>query len=122
MTKSFIILLISMLGFASIPSVTFACGSKTEKSCTKKDNPKKTISKECCEDGTHQASHKDNCNDGCNHKSCHCVAVHYNLTILDTQEINTKNFEVLNNDQKFSYVETYLTSGFYSIWTPPNIS
>ncbi len=121
MTKKSFILLIFILGFALTPSVTFACGSKTEKSCYKKETSKKSDTQDCCKKANQHATDKDDCGGKCGDKSCHCPAFPFSLITSLLHENANKNFGFLDEKQKFSHIETYLSSGFYSIWTPPNI-
>lgn len=121
MTKRIYILLTIIFGFALTPSVTFACGSKTEKSCCKKENSKKSETKDCCKKDNQHSNDKDDCGRECGDNSCHCPAFYFSLTTSLFQESANINFDFLDEKQNFFHIETYLPSGFHSIWTPPNI-
>lgn len=121
MIKKFYILLIFILGFFLTPSMTFACGSKTEKSCCEKKISKKSDTKDCCKKNKQEPNDKDDCGGKCGSKSCHCPAFHFSIITSFSQENSNNTFSLSEEKQKISYLETYLSSGFYSIWTPPNI-
>ncbi len=127
MTKKFYILLIILtLGIILTPSHTYACGTKsakTEKSCCKKQKTEKTEKKKCCsKDTPNNEKDQNGCDGKCGHSSCSCPTNCFSLAIPFFVELNTNNFGFDTQKQKFYDLETYLSSGFLSIWTPPNIS
>jgi hypothetical protein len=125
MIKKFHILLIILtLGIFLTPSQTYACGTKsakTEKSCCKKQ---KTEKKKCCsKDTTTNQKDQNGCDGNCGHSSCNCPTFCFSLAMPFFVELNNNNFGFDTQKQKFYDLETYLSSGFLSIWTPPpNIS
>lgn len=137
MTKYFYILFLSVLGFVINPSESFACGSKadktsckmssskkdkTKKSCCSKTSSKKSETKSCCKKGADKTDSKDSCGGTCGDKGCSCVVVLSISFMLPTeQRIQIRNNDETGQKQKFSDIETYISSGFYSIWSPPNI-
>lgn len=126
MTKKFHILLIILtLGFFATPTLTYACGTKTdktEKSCCEKDKSDKINKKDCCKNHKSKNSKNDDgCGGKCKNKYCNCPVVHYAFNLPFSTEIKTKTCFAESKKAKSYYNETYLSSGFYSIWTPPNI-
>lgn len=126
MTKKFHILLIILtLGFVATPTLTYACGTnstKSEKSCCKKDKSDKGEKKDCCKKNkSKKDTSDDGCDGKCNHKSCTCSTTHFAFNLPFSSEIKIKVFFDESKKLKFYENETYLSSGFYSIWTPPNI-
>ncbi len=121
MTKKIYILLIFILGFTLMPTVTYACGSKTEKSCCNKDKTRNSDTKECCKKDKQHTNDNDNCDGECGDKSCHCPASHNSLTAYISQQSSTNIIDFSNENEKFHFIKTYFSVGFYSIWTPPNI-
>lgn len=123
MTNKFHILLIILtIGFFATPTLTYACGTNTnntEKSCCKKDKSNKTEKKDCCKN--HKSKNDGDCGGNCKHPSCSCPVVHYAFNLPFSTELKTKPFFAESKKLKFYDKETYLSSGFYSIWTPPNI-
>ena len=86
MTKKFHILLIILtLGFFATPTLTYACGTKsdqTEKSCCKKSETEKDSKKDCCK--SHKSKNdkdKNGCDGKCNNSNCSCPTNHCAFTI-----------------------------------------
>jgi hypothetical protein len=122
MTKKVYIFLIFIFGFVLTPNVSFACGTKSEKSCCKKENSKKAEIKDCCKKDNQNSKGKTSCDGSCGDKSCHCPPVfHFNFISASNQQSESRIIPTSDEKQKFSHIETYLSAGFYSIWTPPNI-
>ena len=123
MSKKFYILLLVVFGFFMIPSVAFACGTKTEKSCCKKKSSSKTEQKDCCkkENTSNESSH-DGCNGACKDLSCNSSTVYMGLTSLFHTELNSQLFSFSTEKQNYYYSEIFISSGFRSIWLPPKIS
>ena len=123
MTKKIYIILICIFGFIFTPTVILACGSKpeSEKSCCKKENKKETDTKDCCKNKKHHSQDKDDCGGKCSDKSCQCPTSNFSLTLPFYSENNNSVFYFSDEKHKFCHVEMHLSSGFYSIWIPPNI-
>lgn len=116
-----IIIIILTLGFFMLPTLSYACGTKTEKSCCKKETTSKTEKKDCC--NGKQSKDKDNsCEGKCGHSNCTSSST-VNFSIISTYEINFKNnsFDFSEEKSKFYHSKTFITSGFYSIWLIPKI-
>ena len=79
--KLHIYLIISTLGLFLLPSLTYACGTQSEKECCKKE---KTSS--CHSTSSKNKSEKNNCGDDCN--KCHSCSVHFVMNYL-TPEFNS---------------------------------
>ena len=126
MTKKFHILLIILtLGFFATPTLTYACGTKsvkTEKSCCKKSKTEKNSKKDCCNKNKSK-NDKENkgCDGKCNHSNCSCPTAHHTIALPFWTEIKTKFHFAESKKIKNYYNENYLSDGFISIWTPPNI-
>ena len=123
MSRKFYILLLVMLGFFMMPSVAFACGTKTEMACCKKESSSETEGKECCkkEKKSNQSSH-DDCNGACKNISCSSSAIYLGLTSVLNAELNKQIFSFSNKKQNYYYSEIFISSHFRSIWLPPKIS
>ncbi len=133
MTKKFLILLlIVVFGGFLLPKQAFACKKKTEtieveKSCCKKTLKEKskespenntTEKKTCCEKtlkSIKKSACKGECNDCCCDNTCSNAA----LMLPFATETEKLSFFIIPSN----YFETksYLSTGFISIWTPPNI-
>ncbi|TDE31964.1 hypothetical protein E0I61_04480 [Flavobacterium ranwuense] len=123
MSKNFYIVLLVVLGFFMTPSAAFACGTKTEKACCKKESPSKKEKKECCkkEQSSKEKSH-DGCNGACKDVSCNSSTVYLGLTSLFYTELNNQLFSFSTEKQNYYYSEIFISSDFRSIWLPPKIS
>lgn len=143
MTKKLNILLIFILGLALTPNLTFACGSNTAKSCCSNKKPSKDFNqKSCCSNkvadiakekscnsqAKENSTDSETCNGKCNgkcggkcgHKSCKCSVINLVAAYF---KVNATNYNNLSLQQQiFPPIESYLSPGFYSIWTPPNIA
>jgi len=125
MIKFHKIFLVVALGFLLVPSITFACGTNPEKSCCDKEmSSSKTGKMDCCKKDNHSKS-KDN-NDSCGgkskHSTCSCSIFHISVVLPVKTEAKIQCFNFFDKKDKFNEKETYLSSGFYSIWLIPKIS
>lgn len=117
-----IIVIILTLGYFLSPTVSYACGTKTEKTCCKKATNSKSEKKECC-NGKHSNNKNNGCGGRCGHSNC-TSSTSSNFSIIALNEINFKNnsFNFSNEKQNYFYSEIFLSSGFYSLWLIPKIS
>ncbi|WP_414000112.1 hypothetical protein ACMDB5_06030 [Flavobacterium sp. W1B] len=121
MSKKFYILLLVMFGFVMMPSIAFACGTKTEKSCCKKESSSQTKKADCCKKNkkSNEGSHSG-CDGACKNISCSPV-VHLSLPTLFYAESN-QPFVFSQKKQNYYYSEIFISSDFRAIWLPPKIS
>ncbi len=114
-----IIIIILTLGFFLSSTLSYACGTKTEKSCCKKE---KTEKKDCC-NGKHSKDKDNSCSGKCGHSNCTSLTS-VNFSMISFYEINFKNnsFDFSAEKSKFYDEETFISSGFYSIWLIPKIA
>ena len=116
-----ITIIIVILGFFLSPTLSFACGTKIEKSCCKKEKTEKYKKKNCCKNK--QSKEENNsCSGKCGHSNCSSSTT-VNFSIISSYEINFKNnsFDFSIEKSKFHYSKTFLSSGFYFIWLIPKI-
>lgn len=111
-----------MLGLTLMPNQTFACGSNAKKSCCKKEYSEKSADKDCCKKEKQNSNDKGDCSGKCGDKSCNCSISNFSLVLPFFQDDKNNNFNFSSEKQMPSYLEADISSGFYSIWTPPNIS
>ena len=121
MKRTLYIFFIAIFSNALLPSVAAACKVKVEKSCCKME---KTNSgeKDCCKKSDAHSKDKADCSGKYGEKSCLPSTFHFNGLTTIYQENNFELFNSAAQKQKFSCIKTDLSSGFYSIWSPPNIS
>ena len=126
MTKKFQILhIILTLGFFATPTLTYACGTettKTEKSCCKKSKTEKNSKKDFCKKSNSKSDNENNdCDGKCKNSNCSCPTTHFAFALPFYVEIKAKTYFTEGKKTKLYYNENYLSGGFTSIWTPPNI-
>ena len=115
-----ILIIILTLGFFLSPTLSYACGTKTEKSCCKKETSSKTENKDCC-NGKHSKDKDNSCGGKCGHSNCTTSSVTF--SIISFNEIQFKNniFDFSSEKPKFYPSKTFISSGFTSVWLPPKI-
>ena len=122
MTRQISIMLIVVLGFFLTPTLTYACGkshTKTEKSCCDKKTSQ-TEKKDCCKNHTDNNQNNDGCGGKCKNASCHCPTAP--LAFALTLDAGMKNHFIVLEKLTIGYTQSYISSGFHSIWQPPKIS
>ena len=123
--KIHILLIIFIIGFFSTPTLTYACGTKTDKTerfCCKKNKSGKIERKDCCKNHKSKNSkNKDGCGGKCNHPSCRYLGVHFAFNLHFPTELKTKTCFSKSKKVKFYFQEAYCSSGFLYVWLPPKI-
>ncbi|HFG0566974.1 hypothetical protein [Flavobacterium psychrophilum] len=116
-----IIIIILTLGFFLSPTLSYACGTKTEKSCCKKETTSKTEKKDCCK-GKHSKDEDKSCGGKCGHSNC-TSSTSINFSLISFYEIEFKNnsFDFSAEKPKFHHSKTFISSGFTTVWLPPKI-
>ncbi len=118
--KTHILIIIFTLGFFLMPTIMFACGNKTENSCCKKDTSSKTEKKDCCKNK--QSKEENNsCGGKCGHSNCTASTVNFSIISFYEIEFKNNNFHFSTEKPKFYHSETFISSGFTSVWLPPKI-
>lgn len=121
--NTFLKLTILFIGFLLMPNNIFACENGSNKHSCKKESTSKTQKGDCCDNDNHSKSKNHNgCDGKFSHAKCGCTAATNGFTT--TIELNFKNndFDFSTEKQKFSNTETFISSGFYSLWLIPKIS
>lgn len=124
--RNLITFIILILGSFAIPTIIYACGTKTtktEKSCCKKAKSEKDNKKDCCKKSNSKSEKDENgCDGKCNNSNCSCPSRHFAFAMPVCAELKVKKYFTESKTTKLCYNENYLSDGFVSIWTPPNIS
>jgi hypothetical protein len=117
-----ILIIILTLGLFLSPTLSYACETKTEKSCCKKETTSKTEKKDCC-NGRNSKDKDNSCGGKCGHSNCTSSAS-INFILISTFEIdfNSTNFDFSSEKQKFYNSKTFISSGFSSVWLIPKLS
>ena len=112
--------LILAVGFFLLPNLNYACGTNAKKPCCEKVNSSKKSKKECC-NGDDKKGQNNNCNGKCGHANCTTSSTI--SSIISFNEILFKNicFGYSTQKPKFYNSKTFISSGFTSVWSPPNI-
>ena len=130
MIKNFYITFILLtLGFLLMPMSGFACESKVDRSCCKKEMSEKKIKKDCCstksdnKNNNKNDNKKDNnCGGKCGHSNC-TTSTTLNFSLISFYEIhfNNNNFDLTSEKSKFYHSEISVSAGFTSVWSIPKI-
>ena len=123
MVLKILIWFVCFLTMVGVPSIVKACGQKAINNCCKKQSTNKLLNKKCCAKYKSQSSKdKNDCNGNCGSKTCHCPTYNFNLSLPQYLEIGSTSLKFFTKKVKFTYVDIHLSAGFYTIWSPPNIS
>ena len=114
-----ILIIILTIGFFLSPTLNYACGTKTEKSCCKKEISSKTEKKECCKN--HSKDKENSCGGKCGHSNCTNSTVNFSIVEFNDFKFNNNNFDFSSIKQNFYYSKTNIANGFTSVWLPPKI-
>lgn len=116
-----IAIIILILGIFLMPTFNYACGIKSEKSCCNKEMSSKTESKDCCKNK--KAAHQNkNCGGKCGHSNCTTISFSYPLLPLNEINFKINTFDFSTEEQNYFHSETFISSGFTSLWLLPKIS
>jgi hypothetical protein len=115
-----IIIIILTIGFFTLPTSSYACGTTTEKSCCKKETLSKSGKKECCCD-KHSKNKKAPCDGKCGHSNCTTSSINLGILAFYAIEIKNNHFDFSSEKQNFYYSKINISAGFYSIWLIPKI-
>ena len=114
-----IIIIILILGFF-LPTSSYARGTKTEKSCCKKETSSKIEKKDCC-NGKHSKDKDNSCGGKCGHSNCTTSSITFSLISINEIQFKNNNFDFSIEKTKFYNSKTFISSGFTSVWLPPKI-
>ena len=115
-----IIILILTLGFFLSPTLSYACETKTEKTCCKKETTEKIEKKDCC-NNKHSKDKDNTCGGKCGHSNCTTSTVNFSLISCYEIEFKNNSFGFSSEKAKFYDGKTFISSGFYAIWLIPKI-
>ncbi len=76
--------------------------------------------KDCCKNHTDNNQNNDGCGGKCKNASCHCPTAP--LAFALTLDAGMKNHFIVLEKLTIGYTQSYISSGFHSIWQPPKIS
>lgn len=112
-----------LFGFLLMPSKTFACGNGSDKNSCSKEVSSKKKNKNCCKgDNNSENEGKKGCAGKCGHSKCDCPPSTNGFTLVYEIYFKNNSFDFSTEKQKYFHLETYTSSGFFSIWLIPKIS
>ena len=103
-----------------MPAFNYACGSKSAKSCCKKEIAVKSAKKDCC--GKKTDGNQKGCRGKCGHSNCTTSSAQFSLVSQNEFIFQENCFDFLNQKETIYYYETAVSSGFHSLWLIPKIS
>ena len=131
MKKSFYVLILLLLGTSLFCEGAMACEKMPEESAEpcKMDNAKDsekatTCDRDCCKeaDSSEKATGQEHdCNGSCQ-GNCHQITTHFNFALPTSNSDLSSVVGFFFRKDNFYSSKTQTSSGFYFIWTPPNIS
>ena len=109
---------------------SLACGSccnevkteiKSKSQCCSKSKENDSKKQECCS-STDKKEKKGKCGGKCKNSSCNCVTSFSNFLFSYSIDFYCKpQIHFFEKKQIYGYCNLNTSSGFYLIWTPPNI-
>jgi hypothetical protein len=109
------LLLFLFLGAFLMPTTSFACGT----TCKKEKMEKEIMKDHCKKDKSSEK--QDGCGGKCKNQTCQTSASNFNLLLPNAFDFKINYCDFVNKKESFSFYESCISSGFFSIWTPPNI-
>lgn len=120
--KKFYILLIVVLGFFLMPTVTFACENNSSKHSSSKETSSKMDKDDCCKDDSHsKTKNHEGCGGKCSHSKCRCASSCNTSVSINELNFNRNIFNFFSEKQNFYNYENSISSGFNSLWLIPKI-
>ena len=117
------IVIIILFGFLLMPNNIFACGSVSSKTSCDKEVSSKKENKDCCKgDNNSEKDGKKGCSGKCGHSKCGCPSSFNGFTSVNEIHFKNNTFVFSTEKQKDFHSETYISSGFLSLWLIPKIS
>lgn len=114
-----------MIGFFLIPSLSYSCEMKSNKSCCNKEMSSSNAKRDCCKKSNNskgqQKDHDSGCNGKCGHSNCTTSSVQFSIAFFEIQFKNN-NFYFSEKEHNYFNSKTNLSSGFHSLWLIPKIS
>ena len=120
--KKFHILLIVLLGFFLMPTLTFACENNSSKDSSSKETSSKMDKDDCCKNDSHsKTKNHEGCGGKCSHSKCGCASTCNTSVSINELNFNRNIFNCVSEKQNFYNYETSISSGFNSLWLIPKI-
>ncbi len=88
-------------------------------SCCSKEITLKNEKKSCCNE---KEKSKKECSGKCGHSNCTTSTAQVSLIAFNEIEFKANLFDFADKKPKNYHNETNISSGFYSVWSPPKIN
>jgi len=116
-------LILLLLGFLLMPSAIFACENNSSKHSSGKETLPKTEKNDCCKKDNHSKTNEhEGCGGKCKHSKCSCISTCNSSISINELKFNNTVFNFSSKKQEFFNYETFISSGFNSLWLIPKIS
>ncbi|MBF4507671.1 hypothetical protein IRZ83_13425 [Flavobacterium sp. JLP] len=120
--KSFYFFVLLMLGFFLTPGYAFACGNTPKKNHATTEITLNKDKKNCCDANGHCEKEKHHsCDGNCKHSKCICTASSAIFLVFAQSVLKINDFDFSDKNQKFNTPETFISSGFSSLFLKPKI-
>ena len=121
--KKYHFIVLVMLGIFFMSNNTYACGSCSEKHTSKKEMASKEKKDSCCDSDSHSKTKKHGgCGGKCGHSKCACPSASNGFTVSSELFLKKNIIDFSSEKQNYYNTETFISSGFYSLWLIPKIS
>lgn len=123
MINKFYIVFLLLFGLLFLPTDSYACGSKSEKSCCSKEVTAKSSKKACCS-SDQESKDSNECDGTCGHSGCTTTTSSSQSNFILFSDTSSEHtiFDFSKEKSKSYYVETLMSFGFSFIWQPPKIT
>ena len=123
MKKFHIYTIILIVGFLLLPSLSYACGTKSEKACDKKEIASAHNQKDCCE-SSQSSDENTGCEGKCCQSKCGCSLTSTTSSASIFMHFNYQKIFNFSTREKvsFHYTTPSLSAGYSSIWLIPKLS
>lgn len=118
--KKIRVIVLVLFGLFLMPNSTLACGMTSKKSSCKTEMNSDNCKMKCCQKKSKDRSSKG-CDGKCGKSTCQVQTVSFGAIVPQFSEIKLNNIFVFTSKQVFYNNKTNISSGFYFIWSPPNI-
>ncbi len=119
MKKSYIIILV-LIGFVVMPNATFGCEMSSKKTSCNTEKEFDNCKMKCCQKKSKDKSDKG-CDGKCGKSTCQIQSISFGAILPNLTDFKINNMLVFTSKQVFYKSETNISSGFFFIWSPPNI-
>ena len=120
--NKFHIFVLVLSGFLLMPNNSFGCDNNSAKQTSSKETSSKMEKEDCCKNDSHsKTKNHEGCGGKCNHSKCGCASSCNTSVSINELNFNKNIFNFFSEKQNFYNYETFISSGFNSLWLIPKI-